>query len=40
MYIRNVHLTTSVNFVFAGYKESYCVLEYNICLYYCELLLE
>ena len=28
-----------MNFVFACYKESYCVLEYNICLYHCELLL-
>ena len=36
MYIRKVHLT-KVNFVFACYKESYCVLEYNICLYHCEL---
>ena len=29
-----------MNFVFACYKESYCVLEHNICLYHCELLLE
>ena len=29
MYIRNVHLTTS-ELCIPGYKESYCVLEYNI----------